>query len=60
MYHCPGSFCLPFHKVCDGSAHCPGKEDEINCKNYTCPGEEIVDINVYTNSTKAQEVSRSF
>ena len=51
MYHCPGSFCLPFHKVCDGSAHCPGGEDEIYCKNYTCPGEKIVGINICANST---------
>ena len=38
MYHCPDSFCLPFHKVCDGMLDCPEGEDEIHCNNYTCPG----------------------
>ena len=44
MYHCPDSFCLPFHKVCDGKSDCPDGADEINCKSYTCPGKVCTSI----------------
>ena len=28
---CPGSYCLPLNKICDGQSDCPGGTDEINC-----------------------------
>ena len=38
MYHCPGSYCIPYDKVCDGSRDCPSGHDELQCSNYSCPG----------------------
>ena len=39
MFKCPQSFCLPFHKLCDGTAHCIDGEDEMLCDHaWTCPG----------------------
>ncbi|CAD5116857.1 DgyrCDS5699 [Dimorphilus gyrociliatus] len=34
MFHCPKSYCIPYRKMCD--ENCPGGEDEVGCKNYTC------------------------
>ena len=28
MFKCPGSYCVPYHKVCDGIYDCPGRVDE--------------------------------
>ena len=38
MYHCPGSYCIPYDKVCDGSRDCPSGHDELQCSNYSCSG----------------------
>ena len=39
-YKCPGSYCIPVKRVCDGVGDCPGLEDEEDCYNATlnCPG----------------------
>ena len=39
-YKCPGSYCIPVKRVCDGVGDCPGLEDEVSCYNTTlnCPG----------------------
>ena len=39
-YKCPGSYCIPVKRVCDGVGDCPGLEDEVNCYNTSllCPG----------------------
>ena len=37
-FKCPGSYCIPLRKVCDGVKDCLGGEDEYNCHLYTCPG----------------------
>ncbi len=36
-FKCPGSYCLPIHKVCDSQNDCPGGADELNCEGRVCP-----------------------
>ncbi len=36
-FKCPGSFCLPLHKVCDSQNDCAGGADEMNCTSHVCP-----------------------
>ena len=39
MFHCPGAYCVPYNRVCDGVIDCPYGDDENHaCANYTCPG----------------------
>ena len=35
-YKCPGSYCIPFHRVCDGRPDCIQGEDEVQCDDYIC------------------------
>ena len=44
MFHCPGSYCLPYRKLCDNIKDCPGGEDEHDCDAYLCPGEPHSDL----------------
>ena len=37
-YKCPGSYCVPLRKVCDGVEDCLEGEDEYNCANNICTG----------------------
>ena len=37
-FKCPGSYCIPLRKVCDGVHDCRDGDDEINCHNNSCPG----------------------
>ena len=37
-YKCPDSYCIPYHKVCDGYFHCINGEDEERCDDYICRG----------------------
>ncbi|KAL8597265.1 hypothetical protein ACOMHN_051576 [Nucella lapillus] len=38
-FGCPGGgYCLPVYVRCNGVNDCPGKEDEMSCDHYTCPG----------------------
>ena len=37
-YKCPESYCIPFHRVCDGYPHCIHGEDEERCDTYWCKG----------------------
>ena len=37
-YKCPESYCIPFHRVCDGYADCIHGEDEERCPEYLCKG----------------------
>ncbi|KAL8597276.1 hypothetical protein ACOMHN_051587 [Nucella lapillus] len=38
-FQCPGGgYCLPVYVRCNGVNDCPGKEDEMSCDHYTCPG----------------------
>ena len=37
-YKCPDSYCIPFHKVCDGHPNCIHGEDEERCDEYVCKG----------------------
>ena len=40
-FKCPGTYCVPHHRVCDGFPDCPGQEDETQCgvrKFRPCPG----------------------
>ena len=37
-YKCPGSYCIPFHRVCDGHSDCIHGEDEERCGEYICKG----------------------
>ncbi len=36
-FKCPGSYCLPLHKICNGQYDCYGGADERECENYACP-----------------------
>ena len=36
-FKCPGSYCLPLHKICNGQNDCHGGADERECENYVCP-----------------------
>ena len=37
-YKCILSYCIPTHKVCDGTVDCPDGDDEELCDNMACPG----------------------
>ena len=39
-FQCPGStfYCLPVYVICNGVNDCPGKEDEVACSDFVCPG----------------------
>ena len=37
-YKCPGSYCIPFHHVCDGKPDCINCQDEVGCHEYICKG----------------------
>ena len=37
-YKCPGSYCIPYHMICNGVADCSNMEDEQSCDTYICPG----------------------
>ena len=39
-YKCPGTFCVPVRRVCDGLRDCPGGEEEEGCHDtpLLCPG----------------------
>ena len=37
-YKCPESYCIPFHRVCDGYPDCTHGEDEEHCDEYRCIG----------------------
>ncbi len=37
-YKCVGSFCIPYHRVCDGINDCSYGDDELSCQIYTCHG----------------------
>ena len=36
MYHCPNSYCIPLHSVCDGIVDCQSSEDEKSCPYSIC------------------------
>ena len=38
MFKCPDSYCIPYHRVCDGTKDCEGGVDESNCSKLACPG----------------------
>ena len=40
LFKCPGSYCLPTHKLCNGEYDCPKREDEDECQfeRAVCPG----------------------
>ena len=38
MYKCPMSYCISFHRVCDGVIDCQDSSDENNCPIISCPG----------------------
>ncbi len=38
MFKCPNSYCLPYHRVCDGTTDCLTFEDERMCQVYVCEG----------------------
>ena len=37
-YKCPQSYCIPFHRVCNGRPDCIHGEDEQMCDDYICKG----------------------
>ena len=37
-YKCPKSYCIPYHRVCDGNVDCIHGEDEEHCDEYICKG----------------------
>ncbi|XP_013411505.1 uncharacterized protein LOC106174476 [Lingula anatina] len=38
-YKCSNSFCIPLHRLCDGTKDCPGGDDEGDyCKRFECKG----------------------
>ena len=38
MFKCPGSYCIPVHKICNGVKDCIGGSDEEGCGPMSCPG----------------------
>ena len=38
MFKCPGSYCIPVHKICNGITDCIGGNDEEDCGPMSCPG----------------------
>ena len=38
MYKCPMSYCISFHRVCNGVIDCQDSSDENNCPIISCPG----------------------
>ena len=39
MFKCPRSYCIPIYRICDGVSHCPGGDDEAECRELSCPGQ---------------------
>ena len=37
-YKCKASYCIPYHRVCDGHVDCPQRDDEALCSAYKCAG----------------------
>ena len=37
-YKCPESYCILYHRVCDGQRDCIHGEDEEHCDEYICKG----------------------
>ena len=37
MYKCPMSYCISFHRVCDGVIDCQDSSDEASCPVISCP-----------------------
>ena len=37
MYKCPMSYCISFHRVCDGVIDCQDGADETSCPMISCP-----------------------
>ena len=37
-FKCPASYCIPFHRVCDGGPDCIHAEDEASCDEHLCKG----------------------
>ncbi|KAK7093469.1 hypothetical protein V1264_007216 [Littorina saxatilis] len=39
-FQCPGNwtYCMPVFVRCNGVYDCPGREDEVGCDSFTCPG----------------------
>ncbi|XP_060062972.1 uncharacterized protein LOC132543479 [Ylistrum balloti] len=33
---CPDSFCIHMKYICDGTGHCPNREDELDCDSPNC------------------------
>ena len=37
MYKCPMSYCISFHRMCDGVIACQDGSDEASCPVISCP-----------------------
>ena len=37
-FKCSYSYCVPFHKICDGTQDCPYGDDEADCPFTSCDG----------------------
>ncbi|XP_070196645.1 G-protein coupled receptor GRL101-like [Littorina saxatilis] len=37
-FRCHRDYCLPVYVRCNGMDDCPGREDEVRCDSYECPG----------------------
>ncbi|XP_072025436.1 uncharacterized protein [Amphiura filiformis] len=35
-FKCPGSYCIPLRRRCDGVNDCPDAQDEYGCGNFSC------------------------
>ncbi len=35
-FKCAESYCLPMHRVCDGTYDCPSGDDEVDCDQFRC------------------------